>query len=320
MMTMHTLGAVGCPGSKTGPRQYGHGMPVDESVFLAAFTPAGARCSECGHPVTLWALFEQVQEMLTGAPPSHGDADTPTWKPLMTTAMAVGLPTTIFRVVLKQGTPTRVNFDDYGVPPSARILSTAVTVQKGPHALPLEFVSAQKVVGQAIPHETTLFPWVFPGGEGGDIDVAIFVRWVTESFVAPSFVHIVDALLHYTHNEFGKCVRSAQLAVEEPLKELVERAFAAKKVGFQRTIGRLLNRVRARDIREELLPAVTEDLGLPAMPPRLVEGLKKLATVRNDASHNASADVTEVAARDGLLAALFGLYYSLHFDGLLKNI
>lgn len=319
-MTFHTQGAIGCPRDKISARVYGHAMPVDERVFLAAFTPAGARCGTCGHPLDLETLWDRVQEHLMGIViPGYG-ADASTWKPLMQTSMALGLLSTIIPVTLQQGRPTQVKFGDQGVPPNARILATSVTVQNGVNVLPLEFISQQRVVGEAIPHETMLFPWAYPGSDGRDTEVSIWVLWVTDSFVSPSFIHLVDALLHYTHDEFGKCVRSAQLAIEEPLKDLVERAFAAKKVGFQRTLGRLLHRKGAAEIREALLPAVTEDLGLPPMPARLAEGLKKLATARNDASHNASADVSEVEARDGLVAALFGIYYAFHFDGLLKTI
>lgn len=291
-----------------GGKNYDHGMRVDQEVFLSYFSPEGARCDTCNQPVNLW---ECIQETLTGwSLPGMPR----TREPLMFTANALGLPSTAFKIELSPDSAVQVKLDEYGVPPQAKILSINFTLQGG-RLFPAE-IKQQRVLGEPLPHVLTLHPLARPDGSAEATILNVWVLWIGESFVAPSFIHVVDALIHYTHDEFAKCVRSAQLAIEEPLKDLVQRAFDAKGA-LPRTVERLLARRPHYEIVDSILPVLAEDLDLPPIPPHLLKGIKKLAELRNRSSHRASAVIQEGEARDGLVSSLFGLYYALFFDSLL---
>ena len=84
MTIFHIRSSICCPREfrimPGGGKNYDHGMPVDEAVFLAYFSPEGSRCETCKQPVDLW---DCIQETLSGWSLPDGSR---TRDPLMFTA------------------------------------------------------------------------------------------------------------------------------------------------------------------------------------------------------------------------------------------
>ncbi len=92
----------------------------------------------------------------------------------------------------------QVDFASHGVPPTAKILATNTTSSGG--MIAVQRAPQTNILGSAIPPTMLLSPWALPDSNVESFEADVWVLWGPDSFVAPSFVHVVDALIHYTHN------------------------------------------------------------------------------------------------------------------------
>lgn len=300
--------SIACPHSakllSSGGINYDHLIPIDQNLYRRSFDSSGAHCVICGRQIDLIICVKEALTSLDG----H--------KNFLYNSDPLGLPKIIIKVEMQPNQVMQIDLTNYGVPAEAKILYMNLTPQGKGGLWPYQLFQ-DRVAGESINHHLVLYP-NSPSKTGTTTKLGIFVVWIDDSFVAPSFVHLVDSFIHYTHNEFAKSVRSAQLAIEEPFKVLALRTVINKSV-FKKTGERLLNNIQHYKIIESIFNCIADDLGLPTIPNPIRLGLVELSKARNLAAHKTTAAVSEETARDGLVAALFGLHFILYFNEHLIN-
>ena len=225
---------------------------------------------------------------------------------------AIGAQSLVLDVPLELGKTKHLRFNDYGIPPDAKLLYINYTpyTHGGCALSPLEILGGVPI-RHLIPHEVSLYPMPMGEGEvGKDCGASILVTWVTYVGDDESWQNLVDAFEAYGQGRYAAEIIPANVAVESILSRILS-GILLKFASRDNVRNFLENSATYGHQLNVVLPLVTSVMKLPTLPAHIRGLLNRLRDLRNQLAHDGKLETAldQNEAADLLCAALFGFRY-----------
>lgn len=276
-------------------------LPINDKITLDYFYSRDIKCPKCGSLISWWSqLLTQLQ-----------------WPVPHFSLAPAGAFDTWLLLTMKPGEVLTVKLEDFGIPPSAKLLHVGYGPQ-GDGLFPLE-QHGNVPLRHIIPHTIRLYGR--PSGKPSpQTDVVMQVLWVPSSEDEEPWQNLAYASEAFNNRSYESVVIPANVAVEALLYRVMSGALypiaSARHVDnfleTAATYGHQLN---------VLLPFVASRLGAPILPEHIRGVLNRLRKARNQMAHKGklSSVVTEQEAAEYICASFFTFIYIRHLEKLIKG-
>lgn len=223
----------------------------------------------------------------------------------------VGAKTSAGLFTLKSGQSTIINFEDYGIPKGARIVSINYTPMSSSENLTIPLEVHGNMPPRLTPKESvTLWPANISGAEG-ETKCSIRLTWLEPgSLEDMSVLSLVNAFEEYSAGDLIASIVPANTSIEFDIMQTVKTILEdiASKANIKEYFQSGVSYVPVLKI---MVPILAKLKGIPAMPEEMQASLVRLAALRNQIAHTGKPknplDRKEVAKC--LAAVIIGKWY-----------
>ncbi len=230
--------------------------------------------------------------------------------PFAESMVPVGIRTTLTRITLRRNELMRLEFKDHGVPLGAKVVQINYTpTEQG--LFPVE-IHGNSPIREMPQSGVTLYGRTVGDDPPPYTSMNMYIAWTPESRVDDVWPVLVSAFEAYQDGRFDDVVMPASIAVETRMTRLMYDFF--KKYGGSRQILKGFLRSEATYFHQlnSLLPGLLSFTDAPQLRKEIVNGLNRLAELRNDIAHSGQPEepVEQHGAASMICAALFGVHYT----------
>ncbi|GAB1454751.1 hypothetical protein MASR2M48_00460 [Spirochaetota bacterium] len=278
------------------------GQPVDWSkvVLSQYFIQEQNLCISCHNKIDLYSIVKNIIKDNFMYYNSY---------------LCLGAHNHTFNFEMKRDEIFVLNFNEYGIPMSAKILHVNYTPQGGT-IFPIEMHgNTPAIKHQYFENKVPLTPALFnlPGVEDtGNTKIACSVTWISKEQENISFSNILDSFEYYSFNEFNKAIIPLNVAVEEPLSKLMTIIINRKLPNRLSKVKNFLQDYATYGWQMTiLLPLLMGYEKEQQLDEKIVGNLNRLKNLRNELAHDGilTKTLTKGEQADILTSVLFTHYY-----------
>lgn len=255
------------------------------------------RCSRCGKSIDWWKTTIEIihQNFMLSFP--FG---------------LVGAKTTMFEFELAPNQSDYIDYCDYGVPRSARILAINYTpignlIPQHEHA---QTLIDGRDTWKFEPHKYRINAKLLGKGEPKITKIGCMITWVERPLDDASLENLIEAFACYGRSKYDDCVVPANVAIEARLARSMV-SYIQRFVGRPKASEFLIDGATYGHQLNVLLPIFSKIVGLAELPEDIRGALNRLRKLRNQIAHAGKLE-KKLGKQDIsklLAAAVFGYAY-----------
>lgn len=265
-------------------------MIVQNTLFDSYYEQEDIVCNECNKKID---FDEQIEKAIDLNLMNNN------------TFQLLGLPSKIFKIIIKPEERKTLKFSAFGIPEDARIVYVNYTPQNG-NGFPVQIHGNTPYIDFP-QQEVTLFPLSFPGETKGDLEVSLFIMWSENKETEVKY--LIDGFHQYNISKYEDMIIPLNIALESYITNTLFRYF--EQTWNSKVANRLIKKLEYSYIVNSILEDMAEVNGWIKISKQLRKKLTALLELRNQIAHTGKSDspIDKNLANDIIKTVVLAYHY-----------